>query len=485
MIYLVLMVLQLAVFYPIIISCIPPLIGIIRGSDARSILFWFFFVAGMISIAIFYVQRCLELRRGLTVVEREEFTTTPMQHIVLVCAYKEPFDVLQRTLTSLTIQEGIPNKPIVVLAMECKDSGRHAMFARLKEQFEHHFQEFIMTEHLLGPNEVAGKASNENHAVREVYRLMVDDRCLDPFQILVTVADADSIFAPVYLNRVQDTFYSVHDGRRLIYNGPLNVYRNLADTNIAIGTFEMGRAHYDAFKSHWSTYTPQSNYSLTLGFAAEIDFWTPDNISEDQQTRIKAMINNYSSQTTVFVPSYICNDLVEDWGDRYTQAKRHQWGSVESLGYLFALWPCMELRAWLFLAAYESKYGGFGGLCASWAGYVSTAVLIYVIWQVEQAHFLYGVMLVPVAWSWICFWLAEGYIWNYVLAQFPIKTISPCRWIFMVALSPFTFLMGMLLFRDVATLHCFVRAMFYDDLVYVNAPKGTEEERARIAERGD
>ena len=34
---------------------------------------------------------------------------------------------------------------------------------------------------------VFGKASNENHAVREVYRLMVEDRCLDPFQILVTV----------------------------------------------------------------------------------------------------------------------------------------------------------------------------------------------------------------------------------------------------------------------------------------------------------
>ena len=33
---------------------------------------------------------------------------------------------------------------------------------------------------------------------------------------------------------------------------------------------------------------PYSNYSLTLGFAAEIGFWTPDSMPEDIHTANKA-----------------------------------------------------------------------------------------------------------------------------------------------------------------------------------------------------
>merc|ERR1719446_267424 len=114
-----------------------------------------------LSLAVFtftnivaYTQRCLHLRDGMKAAQREEFLTQPMQHVVIICAYKEPMEVLRKTLRSIVSQESIVRKPIIVLAMECKDPGRHEQYAKLEEEFASQCQEMMMTEHLLAPGEV-------------------------------------------------------------------------------------------------------------------------------------------------------------------------------------------------------------------------------------------------------------------------------------------------------------------------------------------
>ena len=44
----------------------------------------------------------------------------------------------------------------------------------------------------------------------------------------------------------------------------------------------------------------QSNYSLTLGFAHNIDYWDGDNTSEDMHTTMKAMAFNNAALNSVF-----------------------------------------------------------------------------------------------------------------------------------------------------------------------------------------
>jgi hypothetical protein len=50
---------------------------------------------------------------------------------------------------------------MIVMAMEAADPTRHKVFQELAKEFAADAQEFIMTEHLLAPGEVAGKSSNE------------------------------------------------------------------------------------------------------------------------------------------------------------------------------------------------------------------------------------------------------------------------------------------------------------------------------------
>ena len=65
-------------------------------------------------------------------------------------------------------------------------------------------------------------------------------------------------------------------GRYLIYDGPLNVYRNFFEADFVIRQYEVNRVHTQ-LNSVWSEsyFTGQSNYSLTLGFARDLNYWDP------------------------------------------------------------------------------------------------------------------------------------------------------------------------------------------------------------------
>mmetsp|Transcript_75824 Transcript_75824/g.119777 ORF Transcript_75824/g.119777 Transcript_75824/m.119777 type:complete len:1134 (+) Transcript_75824:68-3469(+) len=430
----------------------------------------------------FYVLRCRELRKAMLPPPKPDFATSPFLHVVVVCAYKEPVEVLRRTLTSIIKQESVAVKPMIVMAMEFADPARHSVFATLAKEFADDAHEFIMTEHVLGPGEVAGKSSNENFAVREIYKRLVDGRGVNPFEVMVTVCDADSIFAPLYLAHVENSFWQMQDGRRLLYNGPLNTYRNMSSTNILIQFYEMSRSHLDTFKQHLAFYTPQSNYSLTLGFAAEIDFWTPDNISEDQQTGLKATINNFGSQTTVFVPSFICNDLVEGMADRWVQAKRHQWGGVESMGWLLAIFPFVELRCWMLLFLQEWAQGQLPKSFRDFLSGILLVIFSILTYYDPPSNWLLAVGTLGFCSlvSWISFWCAECFLWKTALKQFPIEAPSFCQGLSLFLLAPVLNRVTRITFGNGATIHCMVHAMFNDSFAYVNAPKGTDKQRAEF-----
>ena len=73
-------------------------------------------------------------------------------------------------------------------------------------------------------------------------------------------------------------------GRYLIYDGPLNVYRNFFEADAVIRQYEVNRVHTQ-LNSVWSEsyFTGQSNYSLTLGFARDLNkqlkFGSPKRLS--------------------------------------------------------------------------------------------------------------------------------------------------------------------------------------------------------------
>ena len=275
----------------------------------------------------------------------------PREHVVLLPSYKEPVEVLTRTIESLAWQTIGSEQLTVLIAMEARDANHEAQFQELKALFRPRFKSMIMTAHMLAPGELAGKASNENYAVRELYRKHMHD--LDPYTVLITIADSDSIFSPRYFEQLNWVYSQQPSPHRLMYHPVFDTRRNYFDANLVIGAHEsaLSCTKLLASSSHGGLHkVAMSNYSLTLGFARDIEFWSVDNMPEDAHTSVKAYVISNGCDVLVPVYAVISNDLVTDMTDRYIQAKRHAWGVTE-VAYVASLYQYIRFPTWSRLLA--------------------------------------------------------------------------------------------------------------------------------------
>eukprot|EP00747_Dinoflagellata_sp_TGD_P170241 gnl/TRDRNA2_/TRDRNA2_201310_c0_seq1.p1 gnl/TRDRNA2_/TRDRNA2_201310_c0~~gnl/TRDRNA2_/TRDRNA2_201310_c0_seq1.p1 ORF type:complete len:658 (+),score=68.84 gnl/TRDRNA2_/TRDRNA2_201310_c0_seq1:36-1976(+) len=440
------------------------------------------FLTGLVRMPIRYVFHYYRLRNSCAVPEKPPEKSRPLLHVIVVPAYKEPLEVLERTFETIAAQEGLRRPAMAVFASEARDETRYQTYKALKALCADRIK-LLLTEHVLEDGEAAGKASNENFAVRELHRVL-DEQAIDPFEVMVTIADADSLLSKTYCAHLESFFYTQRDGRRMIYDGPLNTYRNFACGNLLTQYVELARCHnntfFDPFVMNWQ---PLSNYSLTLGFAAEIGYWTVDCIPEDVHTSQKAMINNFGTISTIQIPPIICNDLVESTVDRYIQAKRHMWGVLD------ITWIVAVLRD--MPGGFRSWYGlGRSSLVREDSIFVVPFCMAADIWGLYFAY-LIGLVwrelsplcrtyillsLVQAVWAQIWFWTGEFILWRTLLKQFPIERPSVFRWLILIILGPVLRIVCTFLFHYIPVVDVILHATFVGDLAYVKAPKGKEKE---------
>lgn len=191
-------------------------------------------------------------------------------HAVVVTQYKEPLEVLEATVGSLA-ECTLAHSTIVILACEARDPDAKRVYEILEKKYGDYFRDFLMSSHELAPGEIAGCSSNENNAARHVYDYAVKED-IDPYRVMLTICDADSLFDKCYLEHVEAEFWRTPGGERAIYDAPINTYRNLKECNLFVQAFEISRCQ-DCLFNGLEFRPAQSNYSLTLGFAKEIDFW--------------------------------------------------------------------------------------------------------------------------------------------------------------------------------------------------------------------
>lgn len=388
-------------------------------------------------------------------------------HGILICNYKEPLEVLRATVESIA-NNTLAKSCIVVLACEDRDPTAASTFHILHSEFRCSFRDFVMTSHMLGNGEIIGKSSNENHACRELYNLVVKKK-IDPFNVMVTTCDADSLFDTVYFEQLEAEFCRVPDGRRFIYNAPINTYRNLPECNLLVQLFEIKRCQFDCFRG-FDFRPAQSNYSLTLGFAKEMDFWDPTNTSEDLHTTIKAMAVTGTGRSIVLpVWSLILNDSVCSFRDRWVQAKRHMWGNEEA-AYTLLMFPTLRINLWTSL---------FGMVCAKMFS-TCTPALVYLLFPTVRLAFFslrYETKALIV-----CVWMGMAiYTWIKTLVREVFLYILHDRklmmkrsdhdWMLIILLWPILAELGALLFACLATWRVLVHAVFHETLHYITAPK--------------
>lgn len=404
-------------------------------------------------------------------------------HAVVICQYKEPLDILDATVQSL-VESTLAHNTIIVLACEARDPYADEVFATLESRYSHHFRNFLKTDHRLAPGEVIGKSSNENHAVRELYSHMTEKEQMDPFQVMVTVCDADSLFDPVFLEHVEAEFWRMPDGRRAIYNAPINTYRNLSDCNLLVQAVEISRCHYDTFIGLTGFRPSQSNYSLTLGFCHEVGYWDPTNTAEDFHTAIKAMaMSGQGKSIVVPVWSLILNDSVCSFHDRWTQAKRHMWG-VEECAWTLELFWHLRFKRWASLMGITLGTMLLGKNC------IPTGFLFLLLPSVRQLFFsletstktfLVGMFVVQQFATWLQVVVREIFLRRYILAgRKHMKPVVAGGWknqflVGLLATTPFVWLiieqLSLVIFFTGATWSMLWHARTHNTILYVTAPK--------------
>ena len=402
-----------------------------------------------------------------------------LTHVVVIPSYKEPMSVMQRTLASLTVQSFGSKKLHVVLAMEARDPDHDAMFKAMQKKFAGSFASLCKTVHKLEPGEIPGKSSNENHAVRCVFAKFACTH--DPYRVMITICDVDSVFAPRFFEQLEWSFLQQPTPERLVFCGPLNTWGNFWDANVFIRQFEIDRCTHDmsrmwAFPRLTSFRAAQANYSLTLGFARDINYWMPDVTSEDLHASLCALVYNNGSASTVPIYSMICNDLVVGWSNRYAQAKRHGWG-ITHFAWALSLYWSVPFALWLRIFVIEFEQGVFQptvplalvlcfpGTYAFWFGLHGSARCLMMSMYIAYC-LLHS--LLRVAMAWFIWWK----VLPFNLGQPPLSRREWCNLLLMCLASPITSIVGKVYFTFVPGLHALAQAFFEGEMTYVTAPKG-------------
>jgi len=302
---------------------------------------YFFWKASLLGINS--IRGYIKIKRSssqlwLKKMREEKLDYSKVRHVIFIPTYKEPLDILDRTLTFLSEQE-FPTKQVsVVIATEKRDEVALAKAEELKRGYGMSFENFWVTQHQLEVGEVAGKSSNLAHAGRVVKKFIEEKGYLKDF-ILATSCDADVSLHPKYLSNL--TYKFLTDGGRYLnfWQGALVFYNNIWRVpifNRVVHTIYSinGIAELMRPRSNFN----YSTYSLSWRLLEETGFWDADVVAEDWHLFFKAFFTHKGQVDleSIFLPLFA--DAAEGatyWQSlaaQYKQNRRWAWG-VTDIGY--------------------------------------------------------------------------------------------------------------------------------------------------------
>ena len=154
--------------------------------------------------------------------ECQHLEKTRIRHIVSISCYKEPKELIAETVQTIAQQTEV-HRITMVIGFEERTPDREDRCRWLEERFKSAgFERIIFTIHPKGlPNEIPGKCSNSNYALRMAVKQMnIPDHETD--YVLITNCDADSKFPPNYIAALTCQYLTEHcPSLTTIYQSPL------------------------------------------------------------------------------------------------------------------------------------------------------------------------------------------------------------------------------------------------------------------------
>lgn len=283
--------------------------------------------------------------------ERYQAEATPdaldwnaVKHIVIIPNYKEPFEILTRTLDNLAAQYQAKQRMTVMLAMEAGEEGCVEKAEKLVALYEPCFEHLYFAVHPRGlPGEMQCKSANQAWASRWAKRKLVDQLGYNIEHIVVTTQDADTLWHKDHFYALTYLF-AINPERSLrFWQAPIRYHTNIWEINPLL---RIVNAYSTAFElaylaAPWWIPMPMSSYSLSLKLLDASGYWDTDVIADEWHMFIKAYFAREGAVKLdrLFLPfsatAVTGETLWQAINNRYQQTLRHAWGSKE-VGFIIA-----------------------------------------------------------------------------------------------------------------------------------------------------
>ncbi len=267
-----------------------------------------------------------------------------IHHIIIIPNYKEPIEILTRTLDNLAAQYQAKQRITVVLAMEAGEEGCVEKAEQLQKLYEPCFANLFYTVHPRGlPGEMQCKSANQAWASRWAKRKLVDQMGYNIDHIVVTTQDADTLWHPQHFYALTYWFGITPERSLRFWQAPIRYHTNIWDINPLL---RIVNAYSTAFElaylaAPWWIPMPMSSYSLSLKLLDSSGYWDSDVIADEWHMFIKAYFVREGDVVLdrIFLPfsatAVTGENLWQAIKNRYQQTLRHAWGSKE-VGYIVA-----------------------------------------------------------------------------------------------------------------------------------------------------
>ena len=307
-------------------------------------------------VAIFYVVSLIDIRRthqrmhttvaldGLT---DEQVARYPkIHHVVVIPNFKEPVEILIRTLQALADQSISYEQLTVVLAMEESEADACAKVKILEDRFAQKFAHFFATYHPDRlPGEIPGKAANQNWGARYAKRELVDKLGLRLENMTITSCDADSVLDPDFFRELTHEFITCPKPENIIWQTPIFFDHNiwLTPASVRLLTFFNNAVQISELSSPFSLIYPLSTYSLSFKLVVDVGYWDPIVISDDWHMFLRCFFYNDGDMTvrSMFLPTtgepFLGETTFKTWKVVYKTHVRHSWGAGDMV-YMLQQW---------------------------------------------------------------------------------------------------------------------------------------------------
>lgn len=262
-------------------------------------------------------------------------------HLIFLPTYREPYEVVAKSIESLVQLKYPLDKFIVILAGEERDQTNFFTIAdKIKKQYAHCFGHFLVTLHPADiTGEMAGKGANIHWAGHQAKKLI--DKLNLPYEnIIVSTFDVDSCAHPDYFAYLTYTFLTVPDPLHTSYQ-PVAIYNNNIWESPAINRIV---ANSTTFWLFTDLARPErlftfSSHSMPFRALVDVGFWQNDIVTEDSRIFLQCFIryNGNYRVTPMYLPismdTVYAGSLWRSIVNQYKQQRRWAYG-VENFPYM-------------------------------------------------------------------------------------------------------------------------------------------------------